>query len=156
MLWIPLENICVGVSFYKAVGLKACNGIKKILEHNCFPVKIAKFLGTPFFKEFQWLLLRLQLMFSKQFGAKAGATVSSNYKIQLKKSICCREKPEAATVGALVKEGLQGPTQVFFCECWEIIKSSYFENICERLLLKISTSVANLPMGGNSWILLSF
>ena len=41
-------------------------------------------------------------MFSKEFGAKAGATVSNKYQIQLKiKSIYCRENPEAATVGVL-------------------------------------------------------
>ena len=66
-------------------------------------------------------------MFSKEFGAKAGATVSNKYQIQLKKSICCREKPEAATVCVLVKEGLQGPTQVFSCECCKIFKNTYFE-----------------------------
>ena len=66
-------------------------------------------------------------MFSKEFGAKAGAIVSNKYQIQLKKSICCREKPEVATVGALVKEDLQGPTQVFSCECCEIFKNTYFE-----------------------------
>ena len=38
-------------------------------------------------------------MFSEVFGAKAGATVSNKYHIQLIKSICCRENPEAATVG---------------------------------------------------------
>ena len=56
ILWIPRGSICVRVSFYKAAGLKACNSIKKRLQHNCFPVKFAKFLRRPFFKEFQWLL----------------------------------------------------------------------------------------------------
>ena len=40
-------------------------------------------------------------MFSKEFGAKTGATVSSNYHIQMKKSICWRENTEAAMVGVL-------------------------------------------------------
>ena len=34
--------------FNKAAGLKACNFIKKRLEHRCFPVKFAKFLRTTF------------------------------------------------------------------------------------------------------------
>ena len=51
-----------------------------------------------------------------------------------KKSICCRENPEAASRCPLdmssrcsLEEGLQGPAQVFFCECCEIFKSTYFE-----------------------------
>ena len=38
---------------------------------------------------------------SKESGKKPGATVSNKYQIQLKKSICCRKNPEAATVGVL-------------------------------------------------------
>ena len=37
----------------------------------------------------------------KGFGAKAGANVSDKYQIHLKKCICCRESPKAATVGVL-------------------------------------------------------
>ena len=37
--------------------LRACNFIKKRLQHRCFLAKSAKFLRTPFFPEhFQWLL----------------------------------------------------------------------------------------------------
>ena len=35
--------------FNKIAGLEACNFIKKTLQHRCFPVKLAKFLRTPFF-----------------------------------------------------------------------------------------------------------
>ena len=42
----------------KAAGLKVCNSIKIRLQHSCLPVKLAKFLKTPFFtKEYRWLLL---------------------------------------------------------------------------------------------------
>ena len=44
---------------------------------------------------------RLFLMFSKESGTKTGATVTNEYQIQLTKSICCRENPEAATAGVL-------------------------------------------------------
>ena len=44
---ISQENICAEVSFNKVAGLKACN-FKNKLQHRCFPVKLAKFLGTPF------------------------------------------------------------------------------------------------------------
>ena len=61
--------------FNKATGLKACNSIKKKLQHRRFPVK---FLRTPFFtEEFQWLFLRFNPEFSKEFGAKTTATVSN-------------------------------------------------------------------------------
>ena len=36
--------------FNKVAGLKACNFIKKRLQHRCFPVKFAKFLRTPTLK----------------------------------------------------------------------------------------------------------
>ena len=37
--------------------LKACDFIKKRLQHRCFPVNIAKFLRTAFFIEHLWWLL---------------------------------------------------------------------------------------------------
>ena len=40
-----LESIC-----NKVAGLKACNFIKKRLQHTCFPLKYAKFLRTPILK----------------------------------------------------------------------------------------------------------
>ena len=46
---ISRESNCVGVSFNKVAELRVCNFIKKRLQHRCFPVKFAKFLGTPFF-----------------------------------------------------------------------------------------------------------
>ena len=33
--------------FNKVAGLKACNFIKKKLQHKCFPVNIAKYLRAP-------------------------------------------------------------------------------------------------------------
>ena len=43
---ISQENTCAGVSFL--IKLQACNFIKKTLQHNCFPVKYAKFLMALF------------------------------------------------------------------------------------------------------------
>ena len=37
--------------FTKAAGLNACNFIKKRPRHRCFPVKVPKFLRTPFSKK---------------------------------------------------------------------------------------------------------
>ena len=44
------ENICVGVSFNKFIGLQACNFTKKRLQHRRFPVYIASFKNTYFEK----------------------------------------------------------------------------------------------------------
>ena len=45
--------------FNDAAGLKACNLIKRRLEHRRFPVNIVKFLRTVFFiEDLRWLLLR--------------------------------------------------------------------------------------------------
>ena len=55
------ENTCVSVSFYKVAGLQACNFIKKRLQHWCFPVNIAKYLGTPILRNIcEQLLLYLE------------------------------------------------------------------------------------------------
>ena len=78
--------------FEKASELKACNFIKKRLQHSCSPVKFAKFLKTHFFYR------RIPV---KEFGTKVGVIVSNRYQIQLKKSICYRENPEGPTVGVL-------------------------------------------------------
>ena len=45
--------------FNKVAGLKAWNFIKKRLQHRCFPVKFASFLGTPVFKKIYERLLLL-------------------------------------------------------------------------------------------------
>ena len=42
--------------------LKACNFIKKRLQHRCFPVQFAKFLRTPYFIEHIRLLLLLYIL----------------------------------------------------------------------------------------------
>ena len=36
---------------------------------------------------------------------------------------------------SLVDKVAKSPTRVFFCETSEIFKNTYFESICERLLL---------------------
>ena len=106
ILWIPQENICVGVFFNKAADLKACNSIKERLQHNFFSVKFAKFLRTSFFKKSPWLLLRFQLMFSKELGAKAGATVSNKYQILLEKKYLLPRKSRSSHGRCSVKKDL--------------------------------------------------
>ena len=106
ILWIPQENICVGVFFNKAADLKTCNFIKERLQHNCFSVKFAKFLRISFLKKFPWLLLRFQLMFSKEFGAKAGATVSNKYQILLEKKYLLPRKSRTSHGRRSVKKDL--------------------------------------------------
>ena len=56
-LQISQENTCAGVSFYKVAGLRACNFIKRTLQHRCLRVKFAKFLGIPIFKNIRERLL---------------------------------------------------------------------------------------------------
>ena len=44
------ENNCVGVSFNKAVYLRACNFIKRRLQNRCFLVKFANFYEQRFYR----------------------------------------------------------------------------------------------------------
>ena len=54
------KHLCWSLFFNKYAGLKACNFIKKRLQHRFFPVKFAKILRTPFFTEHvRWLLLEI-------------------------------------------------------------------------------------------------
>ena len=43
-------NICVVAFFNSVAHLKACNFVKKRLQHSCFPVKFVKSLKTPILK----------------------------------------------------------------------------------------------------------
>ena len=54
--------------FNKVTGVKACNFIKKRLQHRCFPVKFAKFLRTPILKNFceRLLLLRDEITYADE------------------------------------------------------------------------------------------
>ena len=88
------ENICKYLCLQTS-----CISVKKRLQHRdfrlqCFPEKFAKFLKTVAASE-------VQVVFSKECGAKTSATVSNKYQIQLNKSICCRDNLEAATVDVL-------------------------------------------------------
>ena len=48
------------------MGLKACNFVKKRLQHRCFPVKFSKFLRTPILKNIcEQLLLGLLIQIKK-------------------------------------------------------------------------------------------
>ena len=47
--------------FNRFAGFKTCNFLKKVLQHSCFPVNIAKFLKTAFsIEHLWWLLLELR------------------------------------------------------------------------------------------------
>ena len=45
----PGKRLCWNLFFNKVVGLKACNFIKKRLQHRSFPMNFAKFSRTLFF-----------------------------------------------------------------------------------------------------------
>ena len=63
---ISQENTCVGHTslFNKVAELRAVSFIKKKFQRNCFPVKFAKFLRTPTFKNIgERLLLYLHVIF---------------------------------------------------------------------------------------------
>ena len=54
-----LKNFANRVFVTKVAGLKACNFIKKRLQHRCFFVKFAKSLRAFFTKQFRRLLLEI-------------------------------------------------------------------------------------------------
>ena len=54
--------------FHKPVGLNICNSIKKRLQHSFFPVKLAKFLKTPFFRGVSVAASDIWFAFPKELG----------------------------------------------------------------------------------------
>ena len=97
-------------------------------------------------------------MFSKELTA---ATVTNKYQIQLKRSICCRKNPNAATVGALWKIACKGQCRCLLVNIANFLfltSNSYFEKHLWTAASEISTAVTNLPKGDrdNFWILFSF
>ena len=85
----------------------------------------------------------------KKFGIKAGVTVSNKYQIQLRKSICCRENPEVATIGVMLKKACKSQYWCFPVNVAKLLRIYISKSICEQLL-KIRISAANLPKGGIS------
>ena len=106
-----------------------------------FSCEICKISKNIFFtEEFQWLLLRFKSCFQRSSGAKTAANISNKYQIQLKQSICYRENLEAATAGVLQKKAWKVQHGCFPVNIGKFLRTP-LKNICERLLLKISTSV---------------
>ena len=108
-------------NFAKFTGkqLKACNFIKKRLQHRCFPVNIAKFLRTPILKN---ICKPLLLIFLIPLGITASAKkvrcltthfLSMFLFIKQPLEVCCKK---AETCNFIKKET---PTQVFPCEFCE-------------------------------------
>ena len=106
-----------------------------------FSCEICKISKNIFFtEEFQWLFLRFKSCFQRSSGAKTAANVSNKYQIQLKQSICYRENLEAATADVLQKKAWKVQHGCFSVNIGKFLRTP-LKNICERLLLKISTSV---------------
>ena len=81
---IPQENTCVGDTF-----LKSCNpgnSVKKRLQHRCFPVKFAKYLGTPILTDqLQWLLLTFNSCFQRITERNPVRLLATNTRFSCKK-----------------------------------------------------------------------
>ena len=113
--------------FNKAAGLKVCNSIKKRLQHSCLPVKLAKFLKTPFLtEEFRWLLLTFNSCFHRSSVQKQVWLSTINTRFSWKKYLLPR-KSRSSQRRCSVKEGMQRLAQFFSYEYCEIFKNTYFE-----------------------------
>ena len=55
------KHLCQCLFLNKVAGLSPATLLKKRLWHRCFPVNLAKFLRTPFFREHLWWLLFNQM-----------------------------------------------------------------------------------------------
>ena len=113
----------LGVLFNKAVDLQL---YWKETTTQMFSLKFAKFLGTSFLtEEFHWLLLRFNSCFQRSSMQKtvqlSGITTTFRSKMYLLPRKC-----RSSHRTCFVKEGLQGPAQIFSSEYCEIFKNTYF------------------------------
>ena len=94
---------------HKPAGLKICNSIKKRLQHSYFPVKLAKFLKTPFFREeFQWLLLTFNSRFQRSWEQKPVWLSAINTRFGSRKTAPeenCPSTPKLTLTGRLFSLG---------------------------------------------------
>ena len=101
--------------FCNAVGLKVWNSIKKRLQQRCLPVKLAKFLKTPFLtEEFQWLLLTFNSCFQRSSERKPLRLPAINTRFSWKKVspavkiqrqppwVFCKRRPARASTGVFL------------------------------------------------------
>ena len=113
--------------FNKAAVLKVSNSIRKKLQHSCFPVRLEKFLKTPFYTmEFQWLLLTFNLCFQRSSEEKPVWLPAKKPRVSWKKYLLL-QKSRSSHCRCSVKVGLQQPAQVFPCEYCKNSKKTYFE-----------------------------
>ena len=107
--------------------LKVCSSIKKRLQLSYVPVKLAKFLKTPFFKEeFQWLPLTFNSCFESSSKQNPVWLPVINTRFSCKTYLLPR-KPRSNHRRCSVKESLPRPAQVYSREYCKIFKGTYFE-----------------------------
>ena len=51
------KHLCQSIFLNKVAGIRPATLLKKRPWHRCFPVNFVKFLRTPFFTEYLWILL---------------------------------------------------------------------------------------------------
>ena len=121
-----MENICVGVSFYKATGLKAATLLKRDFNTIVFLWNLQNFLEYLFLKSSSGCFWGLNSCFQRSSEKKPVQLSAINTRI--KKKYLMPRKSRSSHRRCSVKEGLQRPAaQVFSCECCEFFKNTYFE-----------------------------
>ena len=124
-MWIPLENICVGVSFYKATGLKAAILLKRDFNTTVFLWNLQNFLDHLFLKSSSGCFWGFNSCFQRSSEKKPVQLSAIN--TRRKKKYLMPPKSRSSHRRCSVKEGLQMPAQVFSSECCEFFKNTYFE-----------------------------
>ena len=150
---ISLENSCVGVSFEQSC--RACNFIKKKLQHSCICEKFAKFLRTTILKNIRERLLLSKETKIKQLVPKQhqeNLTLSNQYSIyklpenvrKLEKQ--CQERPRCLKLANYVMS-VQGSIRTYRSvaqDVFPICIESYKDSIDLWLTWEVpSLTVAN-------------
>ena len=100
------------ILFIKVPDLSACNFNKKRVQHRCFPMKLTKFLGTPWVPQFLYPQCRSWLCKGYSLSPRRKRHVKKNY-------FSNRNKRDSKTKGHHL-EHLTNPT---FHDCYKIFNS---------------------------------
>ena len=125
------KHLCQSLFFNKLAGLRPSALLKKRLWHKCFPVKLAKFLRTPFFTEhLRWLLLWFILVTSIVVTCVTWASWFSGHRFKL--------EAENFTFHILQKNFPNFGMKILFLCSARSLRSFYFSLFCSQLIYTCS------------------
>ena len=146
------KHLCWSLFLIKAYGPATLLKETSTQVFSCESCKIFK--NTFFTEQLQWLLLKFKSYFQRKLEQKPVRLPAINIKFSWKKVFAATKIQEQPPY--VFCKGRPATLFERGSSITKFLRTSILKNTCDRLLQRISTSVTNLPRGGNSWFFLSF